>query len=207
VSILIGISGRKRSGKDTIANYLVEHYGFQKVSFADPLKAAVYALNPIAALSPVDDTAFTPRVQSVVDVYGWEYVKDTFPEVRTLLQRMGTEVGREIFGEDFWIHQAIKQINALGNANVVVPDVRFPNEANAIWHGVGRVIRVERPRVSTSDDLHPSERALEEFAASFGEAEGFPYFDQVLENVGTVEDLHRLVDDYMKEAFDREPNR
>ncbi len=45
-SHLIGISGRKRSGKDTLASRLISEHGFTRVAFADPLKATMPALGP-----------------------------------------------------------------------------------------------------------------------------------------------------------------
>ena len=87
--VLIGLSGWARSGKDTIADHLVKNHNFKKLSFGQKVKDALYALNP-------DYNGKT--LQEAVDEKGWDIIKEDL-YVRGLLQRMGTEVGRNLFGE------------------------------------------------------------------------------------------------------------
>jgi hypothetical protein len=75
----------------------------------------------------------------------WEVLKEDCPEIRGLLQRMGTEVGRQMFGEQVWINKAMEI--AEREDNVVFSDVRFHNEADAILRAGGRLWRVTRPGV------------------------------------------------------------
>lgn len=141
--MIIGLTGYAQSGKDTAASFLVER-GWTKLAFADPLRAAVYALNPIVDTYWPSEGA-TPRhrrVQDVIGMMGYEEAKKIYPEYRALLQRMGTEVGRDQFGENFWVERAMAQI--LPDGKYVISDVRFPNEAAAVRAG-GRLFRITRP--------------------------------------------------------------
>jgi dephospho-CoA kinase len=82
--VIIGLSGYARSGKDTVAELLVLNYGFKRMAFADGIREALSALNPI-----LHDGM---RLNEVVKEYGWELAKSK-DEVRRLLQVLGTEVG------------------------------------------------------------------------------------------------------------------
>ena len=135
---VIGFTGFAQSGKDTAAGFLIEQ-GFKRLAFADALRDSVYNLNPIV-LSAGPHASI--RVKNIVDTHGWDVAKVEYPEIRALLQRMGTEVGRELFGESFWVDRVLKQITGMGN--YVITDVRFPNEAAAI-RSFGNVYRIVRP--------------------------------------------------------------
>ena len=172
---VLGISGWARSGKDTAADYLVENHGYMKVSFSTPMKEAMYRLNPRITVNEVVNTAL--RVG--VDVYGWEGLKERSPDIRGLLQRFGTEVGREMFDEDFWVDYALNSIPDGGKA--VIADVRYPNEADAIRQLGGKVFRVERNGVFAANE-HPSEHALDDYK-----------FDGRIQNNESIESLHTNV--------------
>lgn len=174
--ITVGISGYARSGKDTIGSILVEDFGFRQVSFAAPLKEAVYRLDPwIPTGKPVPE-----RLQAIVDEIGWDEAKERHSEVRGLLQRMGTEVGRDLFDSNFWVNLTMKDIKEEGG-NVVITDCRFPNEVEAIRKIGGRLWRVERPGTAPVN-AHPSETALDN-----------EKFNWTIINNGTIEDLRRMV--------------
>lgn len=171
---VIGLSGYARSGKDTIGTALV-NLGFERASFADYIRSALYALNPQVA----GDT----RVAELIDAHGWEHVKVAHPEVRSLLQRLGSEVGRDMLGENVWVDLTFK--NMPDGSKIVVTDCRFPNEADTIKRLGGEVWRVHRPGY-TAVNAHPSETALNDWA-----------FDRHFHNNSTMEDLHQQVYDYM----------
>lgn len=173
---VLGMSGWARAGKDTAADHLVANYGFTKMSFAEPMKDALAALNPKVDISGY----YMPLATGLKLVGGWEGIKAHSTEVRPLLQRFGTEVGRNMFGENFWVDAAISRIPDGGK--VVFADVRFPNEADAIKELNGQVWRVRREGFGAAND-HISEHALD----SYG-------FDHLLDNAGTLEDLYEIVD-------------
>lgn len=178
--MIIGLSGYAQTGKDTVAKYLVKNYGFQRVAFADPIREAIYKLNPRIQLA--DSTGVS--LAHAVDTLGWEDVKRLSEDARGLLQRMGTEVGRDMFGTDFWVHQAFKNVHS--DSQVVFTDVRFPNEYDKIKSYSGKIFRVEKPGVSTIN-AHVSEKALDNFT-----------FDGVILNDGSIEQLHEQIDLIMK---------
>lgn len=170
---VVALSGKMQSGKDTIANVLWESFGYTKIAFADKLREAVYALNPIIS-GPDDDHSYL----SDLSHRSYEYIKANYPEFRRLLQHMGTEVGRNLFGINFWVDQLVREVQARPDERFVITDCRFPNEAIATQDKLqGVVIRVVREGQASSDQ-HPSEIALDEWA--------FPCY--ILNN-GTVEEL------------------
>jgi hypothetical protein len=171
----IGLSGWARAGKDTAADHLVADYGYTKMSFADPMREALIRLNPLIHIG-----GHVAHLAPIVEKTGWEDLKTISSDIRPLLQRFGTEVGREMFGENFWVDAAIDRIPDGGK--VVFADVRFPNEADAIRELGGFVIRVERDGFGPAND-HISEHALDNYD-----------FDGRLFNNGTIEDLNKLVD-------------
>jgi hypothetical protein len=164
--MIIGLSGYAQSGKDTVAELLCLNYGFKRISFALPMRDAIYTLNPLVE--------GTNRIVDLVDEYGWDVAKAN-PEVRRLLQVFGTEVGRNLFGETFWIDQAFKRAEEY--ERVVFSDVRFPNEATAIQQRGGDVWRINRHNHAPVNG-HKSEHAMDMFM-----------FKHVLYNDGTIDDL------------------
>jgi len=171
--IIIGIAGVAQSGKDTLANFFVEKDGFERIGFADAMRNVLYATNPIVSLSYEDRFREIVRVQSVVDAIGWELAKNEYPEIRQLLQQLGTEGGRNCLSEDIWIRTLFERAK---KDRLVIPDVRFENEAKAIHDKGGAIIRVARNGYSPVND-HISEVAF------LGE-------DILLENNGTPEQLY-----------------
>ena len=184
--MIIGLSGYAQSGKDSIGAILVKNYGFTRCAFADALKEMAYQLNPIVVTSideniplGVDTNLYVKntRLQDVVDNNGWEDAKK-LPEIRRLLQVLGTEAGRKILGENIWVDTVLNKVK---DKNVVITDCRFPNEAKALKNSGGFVVRVERPGMAAINN-HLSETSLD----------GWP-FDLIVLNGGTLESLNSLV--------------
>lgn len=173
--MIIGVSGYAQTGKSTTADILVRDFNYVEKSFAGPLKEALLKLDPYI------DT--NTRLASTVERYGWEFAKK-YPECRALLQRMGTEVGREMWGQTFWVDQAMNSI--AGMPRVAFSDVRFLTEASAIKDRGGIIIRVNRKGYSPVNS-HPSEVELDDFA-----------FDYVVENNGSINDLMKKIVKIMK---------
>ncbi|MGH3628213.1 MAG: hypothetical protein ACRDRL_12350 [Sciscionella sp.] len=166
---LIGLSGYARSGKDTVASVLADH-GFRRVGFADSLREVALALDPTIEAS---SHARSARLSTLISVYGWEYSKDAWPDVRRVLQRLGTEVGRKFFGDNVWVDLALAKVTG----PTVFTDCRFPNEAAAIRSRGGEVWRVKRPGFGPVN-AHPSETGLDDYA-----------FSCVILNDSTLDDL------------------
>lgn len=205
--LVIGLMGKKRSGKDSFAQRLVEEHGFTKVALADPLRQAALALDPIvgAEVDPrggaeygyggqVFDipTAEPVHLSEVVREHGWEAAKDHWEygaEVRRILQRLGTESIRAL-DQDFWVRAAWRTIEAI-DGPVVITDVRYPNEAMSLQIARRRgvpayLVRITRPGLKDDGDAHPSETALD----------GWPA-DYYVDNDRGLAELHQQADDVL----------
>lgn len=169
--MIIGVSGYARVGKDETASVLVRHLGYERRAFADPLKEALYRLDPLIG--------FNTRLAPTVDQYGWDHAKTQYVECRELLQRFGTEVGRAMFGANFWVDLATRDLQA--SDQVIFSDVRFPSEAEAVKRLGGEVWRIERLGHGPANG-HASETALDEWK-----------FDRTIRNYGTLQDLEDMV--------------
>jgi hypothetical protein len=159
---LVGLIGKKRSGKDTFAAPLVAEFGFHRVAFADPLREAALRLDPLVGPCslPGDPAPRHRYLSEVIRAIGWEAAKDTVPGARRTLERLGTDAIREI-DPDFWIRQALGAIDGR-HAPVVVTDVRFPNEADAIRERGGYLVRITRPGFEDAQQ-HKTETALDDY--------------------------------------------
>ncbi|QPX62356.1 deoxynucleoside monophosphate kinase [Arthrobacter phage Tbone] len=162
---LIGLIGKKRTGKDTFADKLVRDHGYTRVALADPLREAALALDPIMGTFPLNVEGIVRtrewRLSDVIEELGWEKAKDYIPEVRRTLQRLGTESIRSL-DDQFWIRTAFQRIDALRAEGkpVVVTDVRYPNEADAISDATGYLVRIVRD-LPDDGDAHASEKAMD----------------------------------------------
>ena len=141
--MIIGICGLIGSGKDTVADYLVNSHEFRRESFAGTLKDAV------AAVFGWDRTMLEGRTKASRDwreqVDTWWAARLDIPKLtpRWVLQNWGTEVCRKAFHDDIWIASLE---NKLRNAvdHIVISDCRFPNEIASIRNTGGLVIRTKR---------------------------------------------------------------
>lgn len=179
--MILGFSGYARSGKDTAAGFLLE-LGWKRIAFADKLRSFLYRLNPILEQHQDPDFGlFETRITEVIDFYGWDGYKESkfADEIRGLLQRLGTECGRQILGDNVWVNAAL--YDTIPSENYVITDVRFPNEAKAIRDRGGRLVRINRPGIGPINN-HPSETSLDDFV-----------FDYYIQNDDTLEALQRKV--------------
>jgi hypothetical protein len=181
---LVAISGKKRHGKDTIADHLVAKHGFTKVRFADALREVLLAQNPIVEAS--ENHRY--RVSYFVNQLGWDEAKN-HPEIRTLLQRLATEGIRKQMPE-FWTLIALQKADKV-KGPVVISDLRFLNEIEHVraWDPMAGLIRVVRPGFTTDGfgDTHVSETELDDYP-----------FEHTFYNDGSVEDLHKAVDAWIR---------
>lgn len=149
---IVGLIGKKRAGKDTVAETLTREFGFVRYAFADPLKATMLDLDPF-----VPDGWLYSRLSDLVRERGWETAKE-IPEVRRLLQAHGVAIRTHV-SESVWVDATMSRVMD-ETRPVVVTDVRFPNEADTIEAAGGVLVRVHRPSL-TSEDEHVSETALD----------------------------------------------
>ena len=95
---LIGVGGYAGTGKDAVATILEDSHGFYGTFMSQPLNAALCRLNPQVEVRRGE----VFRYVDLINQLGYTKAKE-LPEVRRLLQAMGTEVGRDMFGQNVWI--------------------------------------------------------------------------------------------------------
>jgi hypothetical protein len=125
---------------------------------------------------------FQTRVQRVINEHGWDGYKETIyaDEIRNLIQRLGTEGGRELLGENVWVDATIEKV--WYHENVVISDVRFPNEHAAIKDfPESKTFWIHRPGITPANG-HSSELTLTE-----------DDFDETINNDGGLEELKTKV--------------
>ncbi|MEO3974381.1 hypothetical protein [Streptomyces sp. CAU 1734] len=159
----IGIIGRARSGKDTAGRWLVDHRGYRRVAFADPLKEAALRVNPIVVAyvgfcDEYDHDVTARTLSDVVRDIGWERSKDEYPEVRRFLQELGASM--RAVDPNIWLREALARVQMASENGVpaVITDVRYPNEVAALRGRGFHLIYIDRPGIPHLD--HESESAL-----------------------------------------------
>lgn len=172
--MLIGITGKKRSGKDTIGEYLVAHHGYTKVGFADLVKQSIAALFGID-IEIVDRLKDEPSAE--VDLTFGKHVLARM-SFRHFIQRYATEAHRDVFSRDFWVGLLMDRVPEF----TVICDVRFENEAQAIIDAEGVIWQVERPGY-ISEDTHESEAGIPD-----------ELITKRFINEGTIQDLQQQVE-------------
>lgn len=139
--MIIGVIGFIGSGKGTVADILVKKHGFTKLSFADTVKDATAAIFGWQRTLLEGDTDESRDFRETKDEWWSEKFGYDFSP-RQALQLMGTEAGRNVFHPDLWIHSLERRMSMY--PNVVIADVRFPNEIKFIQDKGGFVVRVRR---------------------------------------------------------------
>ena len=170
--MLIGITGLAGSGKSEVARILVDHYGFERVKFADPFKNMLRTM--------LRDIG---HCESDVERYLEGDLKETIVDgigvtARRLMVTLGTEWGRRLIGDDLWIRLWAERAACF--PFTLADDVRFANEVETIEARGGIVWRVNRPGVGIAD--HPSEWDIPNLSVT-----------RTIHNVGSLGELHEQV--------------
>jgi len=166
--MIIGLCGFGGAGKDTVAAMICEK-GFKQVAFADKLRDFAIALN-----------AFIPEAGdyyvNIINKYGYETAKRDIPGIREHLVRIG-HCARTTIYESIWIDAVLIHNN---HNLIVVSDVRYANESDAIHRLGGVVYKITRPGF---DGVHETEK------------ESIPMvkYDMEIINDGTIDDLRKKV--------------
>lgn len=187
--VFIGIGGKLAAGKDTVADYLVANHGFVKIGMSDPLHKAMLTLNPLVDWTEdFDQITYAGATRD----FGYTDAKANFPEYRRLLQAFGTEVGRQLFGEDVWVDLARKRALELlsQGKSVILTGIRFQNELQMVQGQLGDTWWVTRRDPQTLEPLATFDKsAIHASENGVSEAD----FDRSLVNIA-LPDLYSTVD-------------
>lgn len=208
--MIIGICGFIGSGKDTVADYLVNFHEFRRESFAGTLKDAV------AAVFGWDRELLEGRTRQAREwreqVDPWWAERLNMPNLtpRWVLQFWGTEVCRRAFHDDIWIASLENKLRN-SHDNIVISDCRFPNEISAIRDAGGRVVWVQRGDLPEWYDCALTENTTDEYdqwlLEDASELMGQKYptvhasewawigtnFDHIIDNNSSIEELYQTV--------------
>ena len=209
--MIIGVCGFIGSGKDTVADYLVNFHEYRRESFANSLKDAV------AQVFGWDRTLLEGRTAQAREwreqVDSWWAKRLNMPELtpRLMLQLWGTEVCRSGFHDDIWIASLE---NKLRNSedNVVISDCRFPNEIKSLRASGGIILRVERGVQPHWTDIAAKANQGDIKAQDWLKNEGIhasetawvgSTFDFVLYNNSSIDSLYKQI----QAVIDQAPSR
>ena len=166
MGVIVAISGKKGSGKDTVADFLVQEFNFTKLSFAAPLKEVC------CILFSMDPMYFEHRELKE----SWKH-PETDMTPREILQYVGSDLMRKSF-PNIWINIMKKKLHDR-TKNYVISDLRFTNEYEFL-RTLDHVtfLNMKRGSIETKD-THISENGLtvnDDF--------------KIIENQGTKEELY-----------------
>lgn len=172
--MLIGITGAKGSGKDTLGDFY-RNRGFVLVKNADPLKQMMRALYRSAGLTDVE---IEEKIEGRLKETPCEALLGKTP--RFAMQTLGTE-WREMLGRPLWSSIMSERTSKLlsEGTSVVCTDVRFQHEADVIQALGGYLIRVIRPGVDEGDS-HSSETEMKSLGVDF-----------IVSNLTSITDLQK----------------
>lgn len=178
---LIGLMGKARVGKDTVAKHLHKRHLSNLRAFADPLKAMLEAA--------FGNQFRTGDRELPIDWLG--------KSPRQLMQTLGTEWGRQAVHPELWVLLAERQwathtasrFNRENGVNLVFTDVRFHNEADMILRHGGELWQILRPEASAVNG-HVSEQA-----------DWRNYAPHLIHNDGTLNELYARIDHLMEPLY------
>lgn len=179
---VIGLLGRKRSGKDSSGDYLISKYNFTRYAFADPIKDILKIMFDFSSNQLNDDK---------------EKIDDRWNvSPREVLQKFGTEICRHdlekylpkiketMNNETIWIKLFRIFYEKNKDKDIIITDVRFLDEINAIRSIGGKIVKIERDNLEY--DGHSSEKDIDNYDESL--------IDYKIDNNYTFDDLYSQID-------------
>tara|TARA_Y100000389_G_C17338750_1_gene452127 strand:+ start:189 stop:764 length:576 start_codon:yes stop_codon:yes gene_type:complete len=186
--LIIALSGKKRSGKDTVADYLVERFGFVKYGFADPIKEigkimfdfCEQQLNTNNKEEIDKRWGITPR--QFMQRFGTDYGQFVFP-------KHFPEIFKDINERDFWLKRFDIWYQKQNNLKIVVSDVRFLHEFEHLKKMEAYMFKIKRKDL-ISKDGHISENELDLLDDD--------NFNLIINNDSTKEELYEFIDEKIR---------
>ncbi len=217
MSMIISITGNMGVGKDTMADYMVEKYGFIKISMADPFKRIakeIYEFSDDQLWGPSESrnrpderyprangTYLTPRI--VTQLLGNELSRLAYPE--TWIVYMKRVVANIQAGYFYSVQQGAYEVSGKTSnyKGIVINSCRFKNEIEWIKNMGGIAIRLTRPALSIEGFLttglqnHITETEQLSIPDDF--------FDYVLEVPEGIDAFYMVINEFMEKAQIRQP--
>lgn len=195
---VLGLGGKYRSGKDEVADHLVRAHGWRKVGMSDALHEFLLRQNPDVAIRSVPEP-YVSTYREITETLGYVEAKNLI-EFRTLMQRTGTEAGREVLHNNIWADAARDRIvkHRSEGYNVVLTGVRFENELHMVERLGGYTGWIHRPSeeipldVTVTQVVSAIDSALAHVSENtLSEAD----FEFTIPNMGTLSDLYTRTDE------------
>ena len=142
-NVIIGLVGLIGSGKDTVANFLINKHNFYRESYADSLKNAVSSVFQWDRELLEGNTVISRQWREEEDEW-WSNRLGFRITPRLVMQQWGTELCRYAFHDDIWIASLEKKLLDQTDKSIVITDVRFPNEIKLIHELNGKVVHIRR---------------------------------------------------------------
>jgi len=192
---IIGLSGKKQSGKNTVCDAIYSHLAYRDCSckiysFADTLKEKIC----IDVLGLTKNQCYgSDEQKNSLTIYKWENLPHQvrydnklgykyasngevcehilpkgFMTAREIMQIVGTDIFRKMFNDKIWVNATFRNIKKEGYDIALIADVRFPSEVEGVMNEEGKLIRLTRD--TCKGDQHESELALDNYNfKSYGE--------------------------------------
>jgi len=197
--MFVGVVGFIGSGKGAVGDILSK-LNFEKISFASHLKDVTSVMFGWDRKLLEGDTVESREFREKIDPFWSKKLNREFTP-RLALQLMGTEVGRNVFGADLWIHALENKIDK--DENYVITDVRFQNEIDWIRNQKGILIEIRRgelPRwykvaALANDGCDHSLGVMRDIGIHESEWKwiGGQNVDHVIRNDGSLDDLEQSI--------------
>jgi dephospho-CoA kinase len=180
--MLIGIAGKKGSGKDTIADYICKNYNYIKYSFATPLKQTLQTMFNLTNKQLYDekekeivDKRYGKSPRELMQWFGTDIMRD---QLTKFMPSMGENLWVNHF-EEFYLENSVKE-----NVPIIIADVRFQNEIDVIHKLGGVIIRIDRFGL-TNIDTHITEQT---------DTLHLGGNDFIIQNDSTLNNLYKKID-------------
>lgn len=169
--MIIGLVGQKRVGKTSFSDYLKTKYNFLDIAFADPIKEG------IKIMFDLTDEQVNGNLKEVIDDR-WGFTP------REFLQIIGTDACRKLIDDDIWIKRLKIELDKQKKSNIVISDIRFPNEAKEVKKMGGILIKITNSNIQlTKSSLHISEQLIEQIN-----------YDYHIENNDSIQNYYNNID-------------
>lgn len=210
MSKIIAICGWQGTGKDTIADYLVNFHEFRRDSFASTLKDAVSAVFGWDRELLEGRTKESRTWREEVDVWWANKLGMSTLTPRWVLQYWGTEVCRRGFHNDIWVASLENKLRT-SKDDIVISDCRFPNEIATVRAAGGSVLWVQRGKLpewyacALQENTTPEDEQYILYDHDKTMAQQYPNihasewawigteFDHIIDNNGSIDELYNQV--------------